>query len=73
MSAMSDLDLQLRNAIELIDEMKAAKDQWIADSTDEYGDPEIDDEDWYDGIDSYNGSLAELGLALAELVRKSLA
>lgn len=70
---MSDLDLQLRNQLELIDALVAEKSRWLAQVTDENGDPDVDDEEWYDGIAEFNNYLADLGLGLAKIVRQSLA
>ena len=56
----------------LIDSLSIEKSQWMDDNTDVYGDADIDDADWSDGIAEYNDNLASLGIALAEMVRSML-
>lgn len=69
---MSDLDLQIRKQLKLIDAIVAEKANWLDSVTDDNGDPDIDDEEWHDGIAEYNTYIANLGLALAQMVRESL-
>lgn len=72
MSAMSDLDLQIRKQLELIDAIQLEKSEWLEENTDEYGDSAINDEDWNDGLNEFNESLALLGVDLAQLVRQAV-
>ena len=60
---------RLEKALNDIQELSDAKKSWVTEVTDEYGDHEIDDEDWFDGLDGYNDSIAEAGLRLADAVR----
>lgn len=55
-------------AVAKIRGVQADRERWIAEVTDDDGDPEIDDEDWIDGLAEYDDDLANAGLELADAV-----
>ena len=70
MSVMSDLDIELQQALAALRDIDAKFDAWMEESQDEDGEWEIDDEDYYDGKAEWYELLADAGLRLADVVEK---
>lgn len=67
MTITHELDAVLE-ALAAVRKLEQDRARWIAESTDEYGDCDIDEEDWIDGNTEYAENIAAAGLRLAATV-----
>lgn len=70
MSAMADLDIELRQALRAVENRVAWRDEWMDDNSDEDGEPKISYTYWDEAMADHSYAIADAGEALAGVVRK---
>lgn len=70
MSAMADLDIELRQALRAVEKRIAWRDEWADENSDEDGEPTISYTYWDEAMADHSYSIADAGEALAGVVRK---
>lgn len=67
MSAMSELDIEVRRLVKQIRDTQAEYETWTSENEDLCG---YDDETWFDMCSEFDRQLADAGVALADLLER---
>lgn len=70
MSAMADLDIELRQALRAVEKRIAWRDEWMDENSDDEGEPTMSYSRWDESLADHAYSIADAGEALAGVVRK---